>query len=167
MNVSDQSVIGFKNFVCVLHSPYIYPGYQEFTQIVNHYLEIKPFHFSNPYKQFGGLKIVSNWQAEPTTSLLNSNGKYCVWLLLSILCAFWCNVPEATQNMDGEINENKNCLFIFLSPTLTYVFIKIIYKSSHKYIVEVFGQGQCQYQDNIKATRCYWCRVTWSVWDLY
>ncbi|KAL5018500.1 hypothetical protein ScPMuIL_004222 [Solemya velum] len=57
-NVSSQSASGFKNFVSVMHSPYIYPDYQEFTQIVNHYLEIAPFFFENSYKDVGGLKIL-------------------------------------------------------------------------------------------------------------
>jgi len=58
-NVSDSSVKAFQHFIGVVPSPPVYPDYQNFTDIVNHYLELPPFNFTNPLKEFGVPKIVS------------------------------------------------------------------------------------------------------------
>ena len=58
-NVSIESQLAFRYFIGVVHSPPVYPEYEEFVVVVNKYLEMPPFNFSNPFKRIGGLKIVS------------------------------------------------------------------------------------------------------------
>lgn len=59
-NVSDSSVKAFKHFIGVVQSPPVYPDYQNFTEIVNHYLELPPFNFTNPLKGWGVSKIIKS-----------------------------------------------------------------------------------------------------------
>lgn len=58
-NVSDSSVKAFQHFIGVVQSPPIYPDYENFSEHVNHYLELPPFNFTNPLKKYGAKKIVS------------------------------------------------------------------------------------------------------------
>lgn len=51
--------MAFRYFVGVVHSPPVYPEYENFVVVVNKYLEMLPFNFTNPFKEIGGLKIVS------------------------------------------------------------------------------------------------------------
>ncbi|KAL5018501.1 hypothetical protein ScPMuIL_004223 [Solemya velum] len=113
-NVSSQSASGFKNFVSVMHSPYIYPDYQEFTQIVNHYLEIAPFFFENSYKDVGGLKILKPgaaylydaiWlYARAADSIIRDGGditngtEIVEWMKGKLIKVPWASSAESTRS---------------------------------------------------------------------
>ena len=58
-NVTLESQMAFRYFVGVVHSPPVYPEYEKFVVVVNKYLEMPPFNFTNPFNSIGGLKIVS------------------------------------------------------------------------------------------------------------
>ncbi|OWF46455.1 guanylate cyclase 32E-like [Mizuhopecten yessoensis] len=56
-NVSLSSVKAFRYFMGVLQSPPVHQEYMEFSEKVNHYLELPPFNYVNPLKNFT-LKII-------------------------------------------------------------------------------------------------------------
>ncbi|CAH1794095.1 unnamed protein product [Owenia fusiformis] len=56
--VSPVNVKAFKSFMGIMHSPPVYPGFDNFTRTVNDYLERAPFFFVNPYRKEGTLKII-------------------------------------------------------------------------------------------------------------
>ena len=58
-NVTIDIQVAFKYFIGVTYSPPVFPGYDEFTKLVNKHLEAPPFNFENPFVEYGGLKIVS------------------------------------------------------------------------------------------------------------
>ncbi|XP_045213178.2 receptor-type guanylate cyclase Gyc76C-like isoform X2 [Mercenaria mercenaria] len=57
-NVTTDIQEAFKYFIGVAHSPPVYPGYDEFTRLVNKHLEAPPFNFENPFIDIEGLKII-------------------------------------------------------------------------------------------------------------
>ncbi|KAH3863877.1 hypothetical protein DPMN_026882, partial [Dreissena polymorpha] len=61
----------FKYFIGVVHSPPVYPEYDTFKRVVNRYLELPPFNFTNHYRDYGGLK-----KLKPETAYLYD----AVWL---------------------------------------------------------------------------------------
>ena len=55
---TPDSIKAFQSFVGIAPAPPV-ENYENFTKVVNRYLESPPFNFINPYRQKGRMKIVS------------------------------------------------------------------------------------------------------------
>ena len=55
---SADSIRAFQSFIGIAPAPPV-DNYEEFTKVVNKYLESPPFNFINPYRRNGKMKIVS------------------------------------------------------------------------------------------------------------
>ncbi|XP_071130761.1 guanylate cyclase 32E-like [Mytilus edulis] len=117
-NVSDSSVKAFQHFIGVVQSPPIYPDYENFSEHVNHYLELPPFNFTNPLKKYGAKKIIKSEAA-------------------FLYDAVWLYARAADQTIQ-EGNDIANG---------TYIFSKLIgmrYKSAMGYISRINSVGDAE-----------------------
>lgn len=55
-DIEPVALVAFRSYICVIPSSPV--GYQNFTALVNEYMEKPPFRFPNPLKHFGKAKSV-------------------------------------------------------------------------------------------------------------
>ncbi|XP_012940370.1 receptor-type guanylate cyclase Gyc76C [Aplysia californica] len=57
-NVTNRSVLAFRHFLSVIHTPPLDPKYKYFKEIVDQYLEMPPFNLRNVYKNANGSRDI-------------------------------------------------------------------------------------------------------------
>ena len=56
-DIDSKAIQAFENYIGVVSSPLV--DFDNFTQMVNDYMEKPPFNFPNPLNYFGGVKRVN------------------------------------------------------------------------------------------------------------